>query len=359
MKTPYIEIDLNKIAHNASHVKKMWGKVGIEVMGIDKVNLGEVHIAQTLVDAGITLLGDSRIEDIIRMKKAGVNATFCLIRTPFLSDVKRVVRYADISLNTEFVVIKALNKEAIKQKKKHKVILMVEMGDRREGILPEELHDNVEKILRLSNIELIGIGANFACFGGIKPNQEKMNHLSLLADMIEQQFEIKLSIISGGNSANFIWLEENGRPKRVNNVRLGESIFLGVETLYRNKIEGLYQDAFKIVAEVIEVKRKPSLPNGEMALNAFGEIAHFEDRGVIPRAILGLGREDVAIDGLIPEIDVDILGGSSDHLILDAKQSELKVGDTVTFFPNYSALLSAMTSPFMHKKFIRERERRV
>lgn len=159
----------------------MWDKVGIEVMGITKVDLGEPHIAQTLVNAGIALLGDARIEDIIRMKKAGVDATFCLIRTPFLSDVKRVVRYADITLNTEFAVIKALNKEAIKQQKKHQVILMVEMGDRREGVLPEQLHDKVEKILALSNIELIGIGANFACFGGIKPNQEKMNHLSLLA----------------------------------------------------------------------------------------------------------------------------------------------------------------------------------
>lgn len=354
MKTPYIEIDLNKIAHNASRLKEMWGEVGIEVMGITKVNLGEPHIAQILVNAGITLLGDSRIEDIIRMKKAGVDATFCLIRTPFLSDIKRVVRYADISLNTEFKVIKALNKEANKQKKRHKIILMVEMGDRREGILPGDLHNEVKRILELPNIELIGIGANFACFGGIKPNQEKMNYLSLLTDTIEQQFGIKLSMISGGNSANFIWLQRNDHPGRVNNVRLGESIFLGVETLYRHPIEGLHQDTFKIVAEVIEVKRKPSLPNGEIALNAFGEMPHFEDRGIISRAIVGLGREDVAIDGLTPELDVDILGGSSDHMILDAKQSGLKVGDTVTFLPNYSALLAAMTSPFVRERFIGE-----
>ncbi len=352
MKRPYIEIDLNKIAHNASKLKEIWGEAGIDVMGITKVNLGEPHIAQTLVDSGITLLGDSRIEDIIRMKKAGINANFCLIRTPFLSDIKRVVRYTDISLNTEFRVIKALNKEAIKQQKRHKVILMVEMGDRREGILPGDLHNEVKRILELPNIELEGIGANFACFGGIKPNQEKMSYLSLLTDTIEQQFGTKLSVISGGNSANFIWLQEGGRPGRVNNVRLGESIFLGVETLYRHPIEGLHQDAFKIVAEVIEVKRKPSLPTGELALNAFGETPNFEDRGIIPRAILGLGREDVAIDGLTPQIDVDILGGSSDHMILDAKQSGLKVGDTVTFLPNYSALLAAMTSPFVHKKFM-------
>ncbi len=352
MKTPYIEIDLNKIYHNASRLKKIWEDAGIEVMGITKVDLGEPHIAQTLLDAGITLLGDSRIEDIIRMKKARIDATFCLIRTPFLSDVKRVVRYADISFNTELSVIEALNKEAIRQQKKHKILLMVEMGDRREGILPEALFDMIEKILAFPNIELIGIGANFACFGGIKPNQEKMNHLSLLAEMIEHQFAIQLSIISGGNSANFIWLQEGGHPKRVNNIRLGESIFLGVETLYRHPIEGLYQDAFKIAAEVIEMKHKPSLPNGEMALNAFGETPYFEDKGTIPRAILGIGREDVVIDGLTPQINVDILGGSSDHMIVDAKQSGLKVGDTVTFLPNYSALLLAMTSPFMGKKFM-------
>jgi predicted amino acid racemase len=355
MRAPYIEIDLAKIYDNARQVKEIWNRAGIEVMGITKVDLGEPHIAQTLVDAGITLLGDSRMDDIVRMKKAGIEATFCLIRTPFLSDIKRTVKYADISLNSELAVIEALNKAAEKENKRHKIILMIEMGDRREGILPEQIDEYVEKILKLKNIELFGIGANFACFGGIKPNQEKMNHLSLLADTIEQHFGIKLSMISGGNSANFLWLMKGGHPGRVNNVRLGESIFLGVETLYRKPIEGLHQDAFKIVGEVIELKEKPSMPNGEVALNAFGEMPHFEDRGVIPRAIVGLGREDVDIAGLEPEIDVDILGGSSDHIILDAKESGLKVGDKISFYPNYSALLSAMTSPFVRKRFVGER----
>jgi predicted amino acid racemase len=355
MRTPYIEIDLAKIYDNARKAKEIWSKAGVEVMGITKVDLGEPHIAQTLVDAGITLLGDSRMDDIVRMNKAGVNATYCLIRTPFLSDIKRTVKYTDITLNSELVVIEALNKEAKKQKKRHKIILMIEMGDRREGILPEQIDEYVEKILKLKNIELYGIGANFACFGGIKPNQEKMNHLSLLADTIEQNFGIKLSMISGGNSANFLWLVEGGHAGRVNNVRLGESIFLGVETLYRKPIEGLHRDAFKIVGEVIEIKEKPSMPNGEVALNAFGEMPHFEDRGVIRRAIVGLGREDVDIAGLEPEIDVDILGGSSDHMILDAKESGLKVGDKISFYPNYSALLSAMTSLFVRKRFVGER----
>ncbi len=352
MRMPYLEIDLKKIYKNACAVKKIWGSVGVEVMGITKVNLGQPSIAQVLIDAGISLLGDSRIDDIIRMKKADIKATFCLIRTPALSDIKRTIKYVDISFNSEYKVIKELNKEARKQEKKHKIILMIEMGDRREGILPEQLHAMVEKILLFEYIELVGIGANFACFGGIRPTQEKMNHLSLLVETVEQKFNIKLPIISGGNSANFKWLQEGARVNRINNIRLGESIFLGVETLYGEPIKELYQDAFKIVGEVIEVKHKPSLPNGEIALNAFGETPHFEDRGIIPRAIVAIGREDVDINGLKPQLDVDILGGSSDHLILDAKQSELKVGDVIEFYPNYSALLRAMTSPYVQKKFI-------
>ncbi len=305
-----------------------------------------------MVNAGIKTLGDSRIEDIIRMRKAGIEATYVLIRTPFKSDVKRVVKYADISLNTELKVIVALSKEAIKQNKKHKIILMVEMGDRREGILPEDLDTHIENILKLDGIKIVGIGANFACFGGIKPNQEKMNHLSLLADVIEYKFNIKLSIISGGNSANYDWLKNHKNIARINNMRLGESILLGVETLARKPLDGFYNDAFTLVGEIIECKIKPSLPNGEIALNAFGEIPHFEDRGSISRAIVGLGREDVAIDGLTPYIDVDILGGSSDHIVLDAKESGLKVGDEISFNLNYSALLTSMVSPFVKKVFI-------
>ncbi len=351
MKTPCLEIDLPKIEHNAKALRHMWGKYGIEVMGITKVDMGEPHIANTLNRAGITMLGDSRIEDIIRMRKAGIAATYVLIRSPFISDVKRVVKYADISFNTEISVIRALSKEALKAGKLHKIVLMVEMGDRREGILPEDLDDIIEEVLRLKGVVLEGLGANFACFGGVKPTQEKMNHFSLLVETLEKKFGIALPMVSGGNSANFIWLEKHSAIGRINNIRLGEAIFLGVETLYRKPIEGLYQDAFKLVAEVIEYKKKPSLPNGEVALNAFGESPKFEDRGIIPRAILGLGREDVDIDGLTPQIEVDILGGSSDHLILDAKESGLKVGDRVAFHLNYSALLSAMLSPFVKKVF--------
>lgn len=50
-------------------------------------------------------------------------------------------------------------------------------------------------------------------------------------------------------------------------------------------------------------------------------------------------------------MDIEILGSSSDHTVVDAKKSNLIVGDEVTFNLNYSALLAIMTSPYVYKKY--------
>jgi len=50
---------------------------------------------------------------------------------------------------------------------------MVELGDLREGIVPSDLENTVNEVIGLKGIKLTGIGTNLACFGGIKPNNEK------------------------------------------------------------------------------------------------------------------------------------------------------------------------------------------
>lgn len=66
----------------------------------------------------------------------------------------------------------------------------------------------------------------------------------------------------------------------------------------------------------------------------------------------GEGSQDVLVAGMSPKIDVEILGSSSDHTLLDLKQTHLKVGDEVRFSLSYGALLSAMTSPYVAKEYI-------
>ena len=348
MIMPRIEIDLGKIAHNAKTLKELYGSKGIDVVGVTKVVCGDPAVAEVLVKSGINILADSRIENIIKMHDSDIHAQFLLLRTP-LSQSESVVKYADISLNSELPIIKEISKYAVKQGVIHKIILMVELGDLREGIMSSDLENTVNEVIGLKGIKLTGIGTNLACFGGIKPNDEKMEYLSSIVKGIEDKFKLKLETISGGNSANYDWFMSTKDVGRINNLRLGESIFLGCETLERKTINGLFTDAFTLITEVIESKTKPSLPYGDVCQDAFGNIPKFTDLGLLKRAILGIGLQDVLVSGLMPLLDIDILGACSDHIIVDAKKTDLKVGNTVKFNLNYAALLSAMTSPYINK----------
>jgi ornithine racemase len=348
---PRIEISLSQIQHNARTVSEHFERKGIFLMGVSKPVLGDPIVAEAMIQGGVKFIADSRIENIQRMKNAGLSTQFVLLRTA-LSQAESVIEHVDISFNTEFDTLKELSYYANLCNKKHKVIIMVELGDLREGVLPENITLLFKQVLQLPYIDIVGIGCNLACYGGVKPSNKKMEELSELAESLEHKFQINLEVISGGNSANFEWYDSAESVGRINNLRLGESILLGRETLQRNAIPGLYTNAFKLVAEVIEAKHKPSLPYGEIGQDAFGNIPIFEDRGVHRRVILALGRQDVLTTDLTLNNNSTILGSSSDHIILENKECDLVVGDEVSFSLDYGGLLSAMTSPFIQKQYI-------
>jgi len=347
MTATRLNVDLHKLHHNAQTLVQRLGDRGFTVTGVTKAILGSPEIATVLLRAGVHGLADSRIENIETLRHAHISASMTLIRSPMLSQVERIVRHADVSFNTEFDVISQLSSAAQKARRTHGIVLMIELGDLREGIMPGDLESMVRRLLRLPNIELKGIGTNLACLSGVSPDARNMAELSRIADSIDATFGTTLGIVSGGNSGNMQWALSDADTMRVNNLRLGEALLLGREALQRLPIDGLYTDAFTLTAEVIEAKIKPTLPWGDIAENAFGEIHCPRDRGHISQLILAIGRQDVDPDGLTPPPGIEILGASSDHLVLDAGRQHITVGDEVTFQINYSALLRAMTSPFV------------
>ena len=349
MSTPRLEVDLDKIQHNARSLVEWLAVRGISVTGVTKATLGSPEIAGALLRAGVRTLGDSRIENIEAMRRARVPASMALIRSPMLSQVDRVVAHADVSFNTELDVISKLSCAAQKMGKTHRIVLMVELGDLREGILPGDLEPIVRQALRFPHIKLDGIGANLACQSGVEPDAKNMAELSALVAAMEATSGVKLGMVSGGNSANLPWALNGADKGRVNDLRLGESLLLGREPLRRRPIDGLHTDAITLVAEVIESTVKPSQPWGKIAQTAFGETPPALDRGEISRTILAIGQQDTDPRGLLPPSGIEILGASSDHLITDSGQQRLSVGTEVRFQLNYSALLRAMTSPFVAK----------
>lgn len=348
MPAPRLDIDLDKIHHNAHSLVQSLATRAISITGVTKASLGCPQIANAWLQAGVQGLADSRIENIEMMQLSQVMAPMTLIRSPMLSQIAQVVQQADISFNTELEVIRQLSATAHKAKRIHGVVLMVELGDLREGIMPEDLIATVRETLSLPNIQFKGIGTNLACRCGVTPDANNMAELSRLADEIEANFGPIVSIVSGGNSANLAWALSGAETGRVNNLRLGEALLLGCDPLNRQPIEGLYTDAFTLVAEVIESKLKPSQPWGNLGQNAFGDSPDITDRGTIAQSVLAIGQQDIDPNGLQMPEGIKLLGASSDHLVVEST-SCLPIGSELSFQLNYSALLRAMTSPFVTK----------
>ena len=352
MPAPRIEIALDKLVHNARNLVALFGSKGIRVTAITKAVCGSPRIASALLNSGIRSLGDSRIANIQKMRDAGLDAQFILIRPPMPSEVLLVVAFSCLSLNTGISVIRLLARHAAERGKIHQVILMIELGELREGILPSDVEPLVAEVMGLRGVRLIGVGTNLACFGGIRPTGTKMQELSAMAGHLQQRYGTTFEMVSGGNSANYRWFVSRPEVGLVNHLRIGEAILLGCDTLTRERIPGLYVDAFTLVAEVIELKTKPSQPYGDIAQDAFGHFPIFEDKGNMARAILALGRQDIDASAIKPKGKTDVLGASSDHLVLDVSGLGLKVGTEVRFDVGYSALLRAMTSPYVEKVYL-------
>lgn len=350
---PRVTIDLNKIQSNTETLVKKCKKNNISIMGVSKIFCGQPRIVGAMVEGGVSYIADSRIKNLKKLKDYKIPKV--LLRLPMKSELKDLIDVVDISLNSEIGTIMSINRLAGEQGKTHKIILMVELGDLREGILPEDVKEVLDQIVKLKNIELVGIGVNLTCYGGVIPQEDNLGELLKISEKIKKEYSISLEILSGGNSSSLYLLDEHRMPSGINNLRLGEAIALGRETAYGERIDGTNSDACVLQAEIIEVKEKPSIPKGEIGMDAFGNKPQFEDRGVRKRAILAVGRQDVEPDGLIPrDPNISVIGASSDHLIIDVEDSKIsyKVGDILSFDLEYGALLSVMTSEYVTKDFI-------
>ncbi len=234
-----LDIDVDKIGHNARELVERTAQRNISVTAVTKAMLGSPRLARVLCAAGAGALGDSRIENIERMREAGVDAPMLLLRSPMTTQIDRVVRSGAMSVNTEKEVLSALASSARTLGRVHEVMLMVELGDLREGLMPNQLHNAVLLVQHLPTLRLSGIGANLACRNGIEPSVENMDALSAMVESVETTFGVEIDIVSGGNSANLDWALSSAAPGRINNLRLGEAVLLGREPLRRRPIDGL------------------------------------------------------------------------------------------------------------------------
>ena len=354
MGRPYLSIDLDKVEHNARAIVEQCREHGISVTGVTKGSCGSPPIARAMLRGGVASLGESRMENVRRLRADGIDAPIMMLRLPPLSAADEVVSTVELSLNSELAVLASLAAASRRAGRRHPVIVMVDLGDLREGVWPDDLVPFVREVLALDGIALVGLGANLTCYGGVVPSERNMNRLVGYAEAVEQTFGIRLPWISGGSSSALPLMAEGRLPARINHLRIGEAILLGRETLHREPWPGTHQDAFLLHGEVIECKAKPSVPIGERTEDAFGALPRFPERGTVERALVNLGREDVELPGLAPlDGRLRVLGASSDYLVVDVTGARggVRVGDELVFSLGYGGLLAAMDSEYVEKRY--------
>ena len=355
---PSLTINLPHLRNNIRVIRELCESRGIHITAVTKVFEGDPRIAQVLVEEGLTTLGDSRVDNLEYMKDVRAEDKW-LIRPPMLSEIPRLVKYGTASLNSELAVIEAINAECGKQGKRHKIILMADLGDIREGFVDyDEMIEVAKKVAAMPNVDLYGIGVNLTCFSFVQYDTEKLTELVQLKKRVEEATGVTLQVVSGGNSATLDLMLRGGIPEGVNNLRLGESVLIGKERTNYSYLPGTYRDVFILHAEIVELKEKPSLPWGNIGVNSYGVKPTFVDRGPKRlKAICALGRQDFDPDITVPcDSGVILLGASSDHLMLDLTDAgkTYKVGDCIDLELGYFSMLRAFTSSYVRKEYIVE-----
>lgn len=352
----FLKLYKNKLRENYIFLDTIFKERNIEWGVVTKLLCGNILYINELVDLGVTEMYDSRISNLKKIKKIDSNITTAYIKPPSKENIEKVVKYADVSFNTEIFTIKMLSEEAKKQNKIHKIIIMIEMGDLREGVLGEELLSFYEQIFSLPNLEIIGIGTNLNCLSGVMPTQDKLIQLSLYEQLIEAKFNVKIPWVSGGTSVAIPLLLKNARPMAVNHFRIGEALFFGKDLFTGETIEDMHNDVFKLYAQIIEITEKPDNPIGELGENVAGNTYEINDETDLSqtslRAILDIGLLDMQPQYLLPENEnISIVDASSDMMVIDISSSEknYKIGDLVSFKLQYMGALYLLNSDYIEK----------
>lgn len=352
----YLALYRDRLQQNYNKLESLFTKHGIAWGIVTKLVCGNRDYLKEIISLGVREVHDSRISNLKAIKLLDPDIQTVYIKPPPKNSIAAVITYADVSLNTELDTIRALSEEAVKQDRQHKVLIMIEMGDLREGVMRDDLLDFYHQVFELPNITIVGLGTNLNCMHGVMPNADKLIQLSLYKQLIDLRFNKDIPWVSGGTTVTLPLLIRGDMPEGVNHFRIGEALYFGADLFTGGVIEGMRDDVFELYTEILEIQEKPMLPSGELGLDPMGHILQIDAQLIGKssyRAILDVGHLDLNPDFLIPlDKGIRVVDASSDMLIVDVGQNEfnLKVGDEVRFGLKYMGALGVMNSRYIEKR---------
>ena len=354
----FLNLYRERLFDNYQFLKSRFEENEVEWGVVSKILCGNRKYIKELINLGVVEIHDSRISNLAKIKEINPDIQTVYIKPPSKRNLADMIKYADVSLNSELNTIRWISEEAVRQGKLHKIIIMVETGDLREGVMGDHLLDFYSQVFELPGLEIIGLGTNLNCLNGVMPSADKLVQLSLYKQIIELKFSKKIPWVSAGTSVTIPLMLHKQLPKGINHFRVGETLYFGIDLFEEKLIEGMHGDVFELFAEIIEMQEKPLLPTGTLGSNPQGKMTKLDEKlygKTSYRAILDIGSLDMDPKYLIPEDnEFEILGVSSDMLVLNLGQNpnNYSVGDLITFRLKYMGALAILNSSYIEKRVV-------
>lgn len=331
MTAPRLNINLAKITHNARLVAELLGNHGVELAGVTKACPGDDRVATAMLAGGASALADSRLENIVHLRRQLPDARLALMRPP--AGGEAVATDADlwfISTPEQLALLPALS-----PLRPLSVCLVVETGDGREGIPAADAVAAAETLAATEGVRLAGLATTAAC---ARPEADPAAALRLLLRLANETAGLHDGFLSAGGSGLLRLLvgpEAATLVGRLSELRCGEAILLGrIPAAMELYLPGSHRDAFVVEAPVLEV----FLKEGER------------------RALAGIGRQETGGAALYPaRPGVEPLAVTSDYLaVAPGSDENVSVGESLAFIPSYYALLALMASTSVVKSHHQE-----
>jgi ornithine racemase len=352
---PRLTIDLDVVAENTRLLAARLRDDGFTLVGVIKCVDGEPRVGRALLAAGCAGLADSRLPSLARLAATSLGP-LTFIRAPQPDELAAVAQIADRVLLSNMGAARVLGEHAAGSPVE--ILLTVDLGDRREGVLPDAAPAVGRVIAGLPGVVLAGISVNFACLSGQLPTQELFRQAEDVLGECAAWCAAE-PLLSLGGTCVLQHLDGYRRRFRTE-IRSGGGPIYGYDFVSGAGIAGLERTDPVLTAVVLECYRKPPAPEGPGGLDAFGHVPEVD----LPDddanyALLYLGRRDCEPGGLRPLLPGSYLAGATSDVSVLITREPLRPGDTVSFAVDYDALVRAVTSPFVAKEFISGRKSEV
>ncbi|WP_406616244.1 alanine racemase [Candidatus Caldatribacterium sp.] len=355
---PCLEVDLDILEENACRLLEKCHSWGVSPVVVTKGFLADSILARALRDFGFSKFADSNLANLVKLRSLfGPHVDLFLIRLPMLEELDVLAVYGILPFVSHVEILERLSSIAQELGKRQPVVLVLEGGDGREGMLFEEVPEVASFLKRLPGVSVYGVATTLACLSGVLPNCSVLEQLTQIKEFLQGVLGKRIVLSVGGTTFLALW-EEGCPPWKVDEIRFGEALLFGSDISRKRDIPWLKQGAFTIAAEVVEVRTKEPSKESTLGYDAFGGKPFRNFSGPRKRVLLAIGKQDIDENQLyFDDAHVTIVGATSNYLVLDVEESTrtYRVGDVVSFRAGYGAVLRAFLSPYVAKVYRRKK----